>query len=93
MEILIYVLFYTLSIFVDVILLAMLVRAIFSWFPPETEGAFMRMLYLITEPVIMPVRKVFARMGWFQGLPFDMSFMATSLVLCLISFALQFALI
>lgn len=93
MEIFLYVLFYTLYIFVDVILLAMLVRAIFSWFPPETEGPFQRMLYMITEPAIMPVRKIFARMGWFQGLPLDMSFMATSMILCLVRFALEIALI
>ena len=93
MEIFIYVLFYTLYVFVDVILFAMLVRAIFSWFPPETEGPFQRMLYLITEPAIMPIRKIFARMGWFQGLPIDLSFMATSMILCLISFALQVAFI
>lgn len=93
MEIFIYVLFYTLSVFVDVVLVAMLVRAIFSWFPPETEGPFQRMLFMITEPAIMPVRKIFARMGWFQGLPFDLSFMATSMLLCVISFALQFALL
>ena len=93
MEIFLYVFCYTLYVFIDVILLAMLVRAIFSWFPPETEGVFQRMLFLITEPAIMPVRKIFARMGWFQGLPIDLSFMATSMLLCLISFALQVALI
>ena len=93
MEIFIYVLFYTLSVFVDVILFAMLVRAIFSWFPPETEGPFQRMLYMITEPAIMPVRKIFARMGWFQGLPIDMSFMITYLLLTLLQLSLSFAML
>ena len=50
------------------------------------------MLYMITEPVIMPIRKIFARMGWFQGLPIDLSFMAAWLILTVISFSLQFAL-
>ena len=92
MEIFIYVLFYTISIFVDVILFAMMIRAILSWFPTEQEGPFIRLLYMITEPVIMPIRKIFARMGWFQGLPIDLSFMAAWLILTVISFSLQFAL-
>ncbi len=93
MEIFLYVFCYTLYVFIDVILLAMLIRAILSWFPPETEGPFLRLLFMITEPAIIPVRKIFARMGWLQGLPIDLSFLATCLILSLVSFALEIALI
>jgi uncharacterized protein YggT (Ycf19 family) len=45
----------------------------------------------MTEPVIAPVRKFLWRMGWFQGLPIDMSFMVTYLLLMALRFALMFA--
>ncbi len=63
--------------------LAMLVRAIMSWFPME-PNRFTDFLYGITEPFIYPVRMLFERMGWFQNLPIDISFMVTYLLLSLI---------
>ena len=64
----------------SVIQLAMMVRAILSWFPMD-ENRFTNFLYGITEPVIYPVRALFVRMNWFQQSPLDMSFMITFLLL------------
>ncbi len=70
----------TVVVALSVLQLAMLIRAIMSWFPSE-PNKFENFLYSITEPLIMPVRKLFERLNWFQGLPIDMSFFATYLIL------------
>lgn len=64
----------------SVLQLAMLVRAIMSWFPSE-PNRFENFLYAITEPLIVPFRKLFEKLNWFQGMPIDMSFFATYLTL------------
>ena len=91
MEVFLYVLINTVSLLIRGLLLLMFVRAIFSWFPTETPGKLQRIIFHMTEPVIVPVRKFMWRMGWFQGLPIDMSFMVTYLLLGLLQFALMFA--
>ena len=91
MEVFVYVLVNTVSLLIRGLLLLMFVRAIFSWFPSENPGKLQRVIFHMTEPVILPVRKFLWRMGWFQGLPIDMSFMVTYLVLGLLQFALMFA--
>lgn len=64
----------------SVIQLAMLARAILSWFPLDSNR-FTDFLYGITEPFIYPIRKLFERLNWFQNLPIDMSFMTAYLIL------------
>lgn len=70
----------TVVIALSALQLAMLIRAIMSWFPNE-PNRFENFLYSITEPFIFPIRKLFERLNWFQGLPIDMSFFATYLIL------------
>ena len=91
MEVFLYVLINTVSLLIRGLLLLMFVRAIFSWFPTEEPGRLQRIVIHMTEPVIAPVRKFLWNMGWFQGLPIDMSFMVTYLWLGLLQFALMFA--
>lgn len=93
MVVFMYVLVSTVSLLIDVICVLMLIRAIFSWFPTETEGKLQRIVFHMTEPVIVPVRKILWRMGWFQNLPIDMSFMITYLLLSLVQLSLSFAMI
>lgn len=70
----------TVVIALSVLQLAMLIRAIMSWFPLESN-AFENFLYTITEPIILPVRRLFIYFNWFQNLPIDMSFFVTYLLL------------
>ena len=93
MAIFMYVLVSTLSLLIEVLFVLMFIRAIFSWFPTESPGKLQLIIYHMTEPVIAPVRKFLWRMGWFQGLPIDMSFMVTYLLLGLLQFALMFAMV
>ena len=36
---------------------------------------------MVTEPIILPIRALFARLGWFQNLPIDISFLVAYLLL------------
>ena len=67
---------------------AMFVRAIMSWIPGLDENKFGDFLYAVTEPFIVPVRALLERLPFFQGLPFDMSFLFTYLLLSLLSMLL-----
>ena len=80
----IYVLVNFVLTFIDIITLAMSIRAVLGWFFVDNSGRFMRFLYVLTEPAIMPLRKLFYKLNWFQGMPFDMAYMFTYLVLFLI---------
>ena len=67
--------------------LAMLVRAILSWFPIDSNK-FIDFLYGITEPFIVPIRLLFEKMNWFQNVPIDVSFMVSYLLLSILSMLL-----
>ena len=62
--------------------IAMLIRAILSWFP--IDNRFVDFVCTMTEPFIYPIRRLFEKMGWFQGLPVDVSFMASYLLITVI---------
>ncbi|MBQ8431308.1 MAG: YggT family protein [Clostridia bacterium] len=71
-------------IFIDIIDIALLVRAILGWFDPMREWRISEILYVVTEPIILPVRRLCERMNWFQGVPLDVPFMITWLLLMVI---------
>lgn len=68
---------------IDVILLAMLVRAVMSLF--TDDGAIFDFVYSITEPVIIPVRRILAIFNVESGLPIDLSFLITYVLLSVLS--------
>ncbi|MBR7098878.1 MAG: YggT family protein [Clostridia bacterium] len=84
---------YILKIFVigliDILHLAMLVRALLSWIDPMQEWKISSFLYVVTEPVILPLRRLFEKKRWFEGMPLDMPFMITFLLLFLLGSLLQ----
>ncbi len=84
----IYVLVNFVLIFIEVLSFAMMIRAIMSWFT-DMSGKFARFLYVLTEPAIMPIRKLFVKMNWLQDSPIDLSFTITYLVLMLIEILLS----
>ena len=53
---------------------ALLVRAVLSWIMPDVDGPIFDILYFLTEPVIIPYRKLFERFRWFEGSPIVMPF-------------------
>ena len=71
--------------FVDLVLgtvlFAMLIRAVLSFFMMGEESRFSMLLYYFTEPFVLPVRKILERLGWFDGMPIDVSFFLTTVIL------------
>lgn len=55
---------------ISFILLAMIVRAVASWFRIDERFAIIRFLARITDPFILPVRRIVPPMGMF-----DMAFL------------------
>ena len=75
-------------IFMSAIVSAMFLRGLLSWFT-DLDGPLVQFLYVLTEPAIMPTRKLFYKLNWFQGTPFDMAYMFTYLELFLIQFLIS----
>ena len=69
------------DLFLTVLLFAMLARALMSFFMMGEESGLSMILYYFTEPFILPVRKIFERLGLFQGKPIDVSFFFTPLLI------------
>ena len=82
MEIFIFVIKNAAILLLSFVQIAMLIRAILSWFP--IDNRFVDFICTMTEPFIYPVRRLFEKMGWFQGLPVDVSFMVSYLLITVI---------
>ena len=65
--------------------LAMLIRAILSWLPIRDDHPIVQFVAMLTEPIIAPIRALFARMNWFQNIPIDISFLVAYLLLSAVS--------
>ena len=68
---------------------AMLGRAILSWIDPMGEGALASFLCAITEPIILPFRKLFQKLHWFEGSPLDMGFFFAMISIMLLQTLLE----
>ena len=68
---------------IDIITLAMLVRAIMSWFLDESN-AIHGFFVAITEPFITPVRMLLNKLKIGRGMPIDLSFLVTFLIFSVI---------
>ena len=71
--------------------IAMLLRAILSWIVMASEGGAARLygfFTLITEPIVLPFRKIFDHFGWGEDLPIDLPFMAAYMAIILVSLLL-----
>ncbi|MBO5338808.1 MAG: YggT family protein [Clostridia bacterium] len=69
--------------------LIMFARAICSWFPPVRETKFYRFLYIITEPLISPIRELLHKISWIRMLPIDLSFLVLYLLLDVVAVILS----
>ena len=76
-------------LFVDINSLAMTLRVIMSWLFMDRQTGFGAFLYVVTEPIIMPIRALCERFGWFRGTPLDMPFFITAILLLLLRLFLE----
>ena len=65
---------------IDIITLAMTVRAIISWFLDESN-AIHSFFISITDPFIVPVRMLLNKLSVGGGMPIDLSFLVTFIIL------------
>lgn len=72
--------------FLDV---ALLLRALFSWFPNLDDTKLGDFIYMVTEPVLLPVRMLFSRFSLFQNSPIDLSFLVAVLLLSAVQTGLR----
>ncbi len=84
MEVVLYLLKQFVLVLVEVLDLAMLIRAVLSWIDPMEEGGFSAFMVMITEPIILPFRKLCAARHWFEGSPLDVPFFMALLSLILL---------
>ncbi|AUG57854.1 YggT family protein [Acetivibrio saccincola] len=57
----------------DILIMVIAARAISSWLPISKEGAFFRILYQITDPLILPIRKQMQKTSFGQNMTLDFS--------------------
>lgn len=75
----------TASALVSVIELCFLVRAVLSWLPIGDDSVILKFVFMVTEPIVAPIRMLFEKLGWFQNMPIDISFLVAYFVLIAIS--------
>ena len=69
------------TLLIDVLLTAMMLRVILQWTDPEVEGRVSRLVGVMPEPVIIPVRALLSLFGIGEDSPMDIGFYVTSLLL------------
>ncbi len=84
MELLLYFIRRLVLLLLGVLNFAMLARVLFSWFDPMREGRISAFLFMVTEPIIAPVRALCYKKNWFQRTPLDVPFLITFVLLMLL---------
>ena len=69
----------------ELISLLLLVRAILAWIPPARDKKIAQIVYMLTEPFLLPYRMLFDKLGIGRGFFLDLSFLATILTLQLLT--------
>ena len=72
--------------FLYVLIIAIIVRSLFTWFPVDRNNQFVRLLDNVTEPLLQPVRRILPRTGMI-----DFSAMAVIVVLYVMIIVVQSA--
>ncbi|MBQ2758038.1 MAG: YggT family protein [Clostridia bacterium] len=75
----------TVSALLTFLKLCFFVRAVLSFLPVDEQNPITRFTALVTEPVIVPVRALCDRFGWFQNSVLDVPFFIAFLVISAIS--------
>ena len=88
MELLIYLLVVIVRLFLTVEELLFLFRAILSWLFMAEDGPVMNFLYAVTEPLIIPIRKLLDRFESIRDLPIDIPFLVAVILLSVIQMLL-----
>jgi YggT family protein len=58
-----------LAILLQILLVAILVRVVLTWFPVDPSNPIIKIIFEVTEPVLAPFRRVIPRIGMFDLSP------------------------
>ena len=61
--------------------LLMFGRALMSWFSPDEDNRLAQFLFMVTEPLVYPIRQLLSKINFFNNIPIDMSFMFAMIIL------------
>ena len=89
MQVFLSALAHTADIALLVLVWALFIRAILSWFISNPENKLVFFLVVLTEPFVIPVRILLSRIEALQRLPVDLSLLVTSLLLDVIRVVLS----
>lgn len=78
----------TVSILLEAVSLAMLLRAILPFFLEAEESRIYALVFCISEPFVAPVRLIMARLNIGQDSPIDWSFFAAYFVIMILQMIL-----
>lgn len=71
-------------ILLQIIEYAILIRVIVSWLPIPKDNQFIRILYQITDPVLLPIRNMIEKTNWGKNMMLDFSPLIALLVIMLL---------
>ena len=72
------------NLLLSLLLFFMFIRMILSFFPLDDDSPVIYFILSVTEPVIFPIRALFSRFGWFEGVPLDIPFLVAVFILSLL---------
>lgn len=78
-------------IFSQLLIYLLLIRAVMSWIVKDYSHPFVKMVHQLTEPLLMPMQKLFAQLGLNRG-GIDFSFLATFILIQILTQTLVVAL-
>ena len=60
-------------IFLEIIQYAIIIRALVSWLPVPKDNQFIRILYQVTDPILVPIRSILERSSLGRNMMIDFS--------------------
>ncbi len=85
---LVYVFTNMVSFFLIALEVMMFIRAILSWLPVDEDAPIANFVFVMTEPIIIPVRFLLERFEIVRSLPIDISFFVAFVMLSVIQMLL-----
>lgn len=84
MEIVLYIFAQTVNIFLSLMSIAMLMRVLLQFFVDVMENKLYLFCVMLTEPIIIPFRILFAKFNIGEDSPIDLPFLASSFTLMIL---------
>ncbi len=67
------ILLHAINIFITLLIVLIMIRALLSWFPGGEASAFGRWIVFFTEPLLGPIRRLLMKFEFARSMPLDFS--------------------